>query len=425
MKKFKLALAGLGTAALLSGLSNDANAGPKFYFGEGKDLEVFLMGQIWMPVSTNVDIPGETDLKDTKADLYIRRGRFGFKGHLMKNLAFKIWFAHDNLGRDDLNPVDAARGAVKTKGLTYSKLEVWDAFFTWSYDKTWANISIGYFRPQIGKESITSGFNVLSYEKGLPNFYVRRHIIGKPDKGSNEAFGRASGNGRIFLINWGGLYKSQGWSLNWNFGIGDNQNYTDKSNWSPLISARVAVSIGDPEMKKYKMGYTQTYFGKRHGVTIGLNYGYQGEGIDRKAKRDDKKFDNNKMYGIDILANWGPIDFVAEYDVLSRDWSDGTDYSDKVWEVKAGYTYKLQNGQYIQPAVSYGVFDPDDNGNSIYKKKKNTWWDIGINWYIKKQRAKFILHYSSGKVENYKNPDTSDIGDAKSSYIGLGFQFKI
>ncbi len=420
MKKFKLALAGLGTAALLSGLSNNANAGPKFYFGEGRDLEVFLMGQIWMPVSTNIDIPGETDLKDTKADLYIRRGRFGFKGHLMKNLAFKIWFAHDNLGRDDLNPVDISRGAVKTKGLTYSKLEVWDAFFTWSFDKTWANISIGYFRPQIGKESITSGFNVLSYEKGLPNFYVRRHIIGKPDKGSNEVFGRASGNGRIFLINWGGLYKSQGWSLNWNFGIGDNQNYTDKSNWSPLISARVAISIGDPEMKKYKMGYTQTYFGKRHGVTIGLNYGYQGEGIDRKAGSGGKEFDNNKMYGIDILANWGPIDFVAEYDVLSRDWSDGTDYTDKVWELKAGYTYKLQNGQYIQPAISYGVFDPDSNGNSIYRKKKNTWWDVGINWYIKKQRAKFILHYSSGKVENYSGTD-----DAKASYVGLGFQFKI
>ncbi len=434
MKTLKLALAGLGATALISGVLNSANAGPKFYFGEGRDLTVFLMGQIWMPVSTNIDIPGETDLKDTKADLYIRRGRFGFKGHLMKNLSFKIWFAHDNLGRDDLNPVDIARGAVKTKSLTYSKLEVWDAFFTWAYDKTWANISIGYFRPQIGKESITSGFNMLSFEKGLPNFYVRRHIIGKPDKGSNEAFGRASGNGRIFLINWGGLYKASGWSLNWNFGVGDNQNYSDKSNWSPLWSARIAFTIGDPEMKKYKMGYTQTYFGKRHGITVGLNYGYQGEGVDRTARKysgssltRDAQFDKNEMYGIDILANWGAIDFAAEYDILKRDWKSGQvgsfsgkSYTDKVWLVKAGYTYKLPNGQFIQPAVSYSVFDPDNNGYSIYGKKKNTWWDVGINWYIKKQRAKLILHYSSGKVENYK-----DGQDAKSSYVGLGFQFKI
>ncbi len=435
MKKLKVAIAGLSAAALLTGFQNEAKAGPKFYFGKGKDLEVFLMGQIWMPVGTNIDIPNVTGIKETKADLYIRRGRFGFKGHLMKNLAFKIWFAHDNLGKDDVNPVDIARGAVKTKGLTYSKLEVWDAFFTWSYNKTWANISFGYFRPQIGKESITSGFNVLSYEKGLPNFYVRRHIIGKPDKGKNEAYGRASGNGRIFLINWGGLYKASGWSLNWNFGIGDNQNYTTKNDWSPLWSARVALSIGDPEMKKYKMGYKQTYFGKRHGVTIGLNFAHQGEGTDRKARKynssgtliRDAKFDKNEMYGIDILANWGPVDLAGEYDILKRDWSNGQvgsfsgkSYTDKVWIVKAGYLYKLPNGQFIQPTVSYSVFDPDSNGNSIYGKKKNTWWDVGINWYIKKQRAKLILHYSSGKVENY-----SGSKDAKASYVGLGFQFKI
>ncbi len=414
MKKLGLFLSGLGAAALITGT---AHAGPKFYFGEGKDLEIFLMGQIWGVYGTNVDIPGTTGLKENKGDLYIRRGRFGFKGHLMKNLSWKIWFAHDNLGRDDLNPVDAARGAVKTSGLTYSKFEVWDAYFTWSADKQFANISFGYFRPQIGKESITSGFAVLSFEKGLPNFYVRRHIIGKPDKGTSEKYGRASGNGRIFLVNWGGLYKSKGWSLNWNLGVGDNQNYTDSKNWSPLWSARVAISIGDPEMKKYKLGYKQTYFGKRNGITIGLNYGHQGEGIDRTKS---KKFDKNEMYGIDVLANYGPVDLVGEYDILKRDWSDGTSYSDKVWIIKAGYNFKLANGQFVQPTVSYSVFDPDSNGNSIYKKKKNTWWDVGVNWYISKQRAKLILHYSSGKVENY-----SGTQDAKSSYVGLGFQFKI
>ncbi len=412
MRKFGLTMAGLGAAALIAGT---ANAGPKFYFGEGKDLEIFLMGQIWGVYGTNVEIPGQTNLKENKGDIYIRRGRFGFKGHLMKNLSWKIWFAHDNLGRDDLNPVDAARGAVKTGGLNYSKFEVWDAYFTWAVDKQFANISLGYFRPQIGKESITSGFAVLSFEKGLPNFYVRRHIIGKPDAGST---GFSSANGRIFLVNWGGLYKSSGWSLNWNLGVGDNQNYTDKSNWSPLWSARVALSIGDPEMKKYKLGYKQTYFGKRNGVTIGLNYGHQGEGIDRK--KSNKQFDKNEIYGIDILANYGPVDLFGEYDILKRDWSDGTDYSDKVWTVKAAYSFKLPNGQILQPAVAYGVFDPDSNGNSIYGKKKNTIWDVGVNWYIQKQRAKLILHYASGKVENY-----SGTQDAKSSYLGFGFQFKI
>ncbi|WP_456464370.1 porin [Persephonella sp.] len=418
MKKAGFYTAGLVIILIISGT---VKAGPKFHFGEDKDLEIFLMGQIWTVYGFNIDIPGQSNLKNTRGDIYIRRGRFGFKGDLMKNLSWKIWFAYDNFGKNDLNPVDIVKGTVNTGGLTYSRFEVWDAYFTWAVDEQFGNISLGYFRPQIGKESITSGFAVLSFEKGLPNFYVRRHIIGKPDTGST---GFSSANGRIFLINWGGLYKSSGWSLNWNFGVGDNQNYTTSSNWSPLLSARLALSIGDPEMKKYKLGYTQTYFGKRNGVTLGLNYGHQGKGVDRKfipdGYPDGKPFDKNEMYGIDILANYGQVDLFGEYDILKRRWADGTDYSDKVWTVKAAYNFKFLDGQILQPAIAYGVFDPDNNGNSIYGRKKNVMLDIGVNWYIQEQKIKLTLHYASGKVYDYAGE-----GDAKSSYVGFGFQFGI
>ncbi|RMD46249.1 MAG: porin [Aquificota bacterium] len=417
MKKL-LASAVLGAGALALINAPSAQAGPTFYFGDGKKLTVFQMVQIWSIYGLKYDIPGETNLKDKKANIYIRRGRFGFKGSIRKDLGFKVWFAYDNLGRDDLNPNDGARGAVKTSGLNYSKMEVWDAQFTWKANPEWANITIGYFRPQVGKESITSGFGVLTLEKGLPNFYVRRHIIGKPDTKTTGAF--SSGNGRVFNVTLGGLHKDSGWSLNYNFAFADDQNYTDKSNWSPLLTARVAVSIGDPEMKKYKLGYKQTYFGKRNGVTIGLNYAHQGNGIDRDK---NKKFDKNELYGVDLLANYGPVDIAAEYDIMKRNWNDGTNYKDTVWEVRAGYLIPIGK-QFIQPVVSYEKFKPDSNGNSIKGKKENTRYDIGINWYVNKQKLKINLHYAYGEVKNYKNKNNNKTGTVKAGYLGLGLQFK-
>ncbi len=393
-------------------------AEPTFYFGDEKKLTFFQMVQLWTIYGLKYDIPGEKNLKDNKADIYIRRGRFGFKGSIKKSLNFKIAFAYDNFGRDDLNPNDGARGSIKIDESRYSKIEVQDAYFLWKAYPELINFSIGYFRPQVGRENITSGFSVITLEKGLPNSYVRRHIIGKPITGK----GNASTNGRIFNLTMGGLLLKKYWSLNYNLSIGDDQNYTDKSNWSPLVAARVAVSLGDPEMKKYKLGYKQTYFGKRKGVTLSLNYAHQGEGIDR-AK--NKKFDKNELYGVDILANYGPVDFVAEYDVLKRDWANNLgSYTDKVWEVRAGYLIKIGK-QFIEPVVSYEKFKPDSNGNSIYGKKENTRYDIGINWYINKQKLKVSLHYAYGEVKNYSNTNVTPpvTGKVKAGYIGLGLQF--
>ncbi|WP_457627461.1 porin [Persephonella sp.] len=394
------------------------HAGIKLKIDDDRYMEVFLMGQIWGVYSTDLSIPGENSLKK-RVDGYIRRGRFGFRGRLTGDISYKIWFAYDNVGKDSYNPADVARGSIKNEG-SYSKIELWDAFFTWHIDRHLANITFGYFRPQIGRENITSGFAVLSFEKGLPNFYVRRHIIGKPDSDS----GFSSTNGRIYLINWGGLLNREGWSLNWNAGIGDNQNYTDASNWSPFFSFRTVFSFGQPELKRYSLGYTQTFFGRRKGVSLGLNYAYQGEGVE-KTISGQPKFSNNRMFGVDILGSYRNIEIVGEYDILRRKWSDGRRYTDRVWEVKIGYSIQLQNGRVIQPSFSYSRFRPDSNGNSIFGRKENVWWDAGINYYINGQKAKITLHYASGKVYNYTNPETADTGTVKSSYIGIGFQFRI
>ncbi len=380
-------------------------------------IKPFIMAQPWLTYTENYDVPGSPDLKEHQTDFFIRRGRFGFKGRFNPLLKFKLVMSYDKLWKTNPNPNDGAKGSVKFTGETHPKLQFLDVFLMWKALGDEFVITGGHFRPQVGRANITSGFKILSLEKGLPNFYVRNHVIGKPLK--VHTFNFATGNGRATNITFGGLILKNLYSLNYNFSAAYNQNYVNSKYSSPLLTGRVAVSIGDPEMKTYKLGYTQTYLGKRKGITFAINGSYQGEGI---YKNENKPFDKNYLYGGDILANYKNLDFVFEYDFLGRKWKDGTSYLDKVWQVKAGYILSLFS-QKFEPAVSYEEFKPDSNGYSVYKKRKNTRYDVGVNWYIRGNRLKLSLHYAKGKLYNYTNKKTGDVGTVNVSYIGLGFQF--
>ena len=404
-KLLKGTVLGLGAAALLA--TSSAQAAPKFYFGDGKDLEIFQMVQVWNVYTLEND-SFDPDM-DSRSDLYIRRGRFGVKGHIRKDISFKVWFAYDNLGKNEATAGTGGPNTTAGKGTDGSEnreFYIWDAIWTWKADPEWANISIGYFRPQVGKESITTAFKVISFQKALTNFDFRKHIVGR-------------GPGRETGINIGGLALNK--KLNFNIGIFDTNHKKiagdvkgrptvgDGKKWSPMYAVRVAWSFGDPEHKKYKMGYTQTYYGKRNGTTIGLNYTYQGE---------TDVFKKNGIYAVDILSNYGNLDFNAEYDWLYRTNLADQDGTDTIWDVKIGYNFKLDNGQIIRPAfmVSKEDVDVDTNGDYVSDisgvAAKKELYEISINWLIKKDKLKINLSYDWGKVK-----------EKDFSYIGMGFQF--
>ena len=409
MKKL-LASAVLGAGALALLNAPSANAAPTFYFGDGKKLTIFQMVQVWN-VYTLENEKAITDPNtnkkvdpDPRDDIYIRRGRIGVKGSISKNIKFKVWFAYDNLGK---NEASASTGTANADARNENReLYVWDAIWTWVADPEWANISIGYFRPQVGKESITTAFKVISFQKALTNFSPRKHIVGR-------------GPGRETGINIGGLALNK--QLNYNFGIFDTNNKKivsdkggkstvvgDGKKWSPMFAARVAWSFGDPEHKKYKMGYTQTYYGKRNGVTIGLNYTYQGKTDVFKA---------NSLRGVDLLANFGPIDFDAEYDQLYRDVGGTTGSgTDVVWSAKVGYNIKTGKG-IIRPAVMVSKEEVDKDANKDYKSDtgvavEQELYEVSLNWLINKDKLKVNLAYDWGKKAGNN-----------WSYIGVGFQF--
>ena len=410
MKKAILSsVIGLGALALFA---PQADAKPRIYFGDGKWVEIFQMVQVWNVYTLEND-SYDPDM-DARSDVYIRRGRVGFKGKIRKNMKFKVWFAYDNLGKNEATVGTGSPNTTAGKGdegTENREFYIWDAIWTWVLDPEWANVSVGYFRPQVGKESITTAFKVISFQKSLPNFDFRKHIVGR-------------GPGRETGINIGGLALNK--KFNFNIGVFDTnhkniagnttgrQTVGDGKKWSPMFAVRVAWSFGDPEMKKYKMGYTQTYYGKRNGTTIGLNYTYQGE---------TDVFKKNGIYSIDILSNYGSIDFNAEYDWLYRTAVySGNEKSttDTIWSVKLGYNIKLENGQIVRPAVMVSKEDIDvpkgNTGSDRYTSitgiaSKKELYEVSLNWLINKDKLKLNISYDWGKIK-----------EQDFSYVGMGLQ---
>jgi len=402
MRKVLLTGIGLAASALIA---TPSNAAPKFYFGEGKELEIFFMNQLW-GVYTMDRVEGGQKY-DNRMDFLLRRSRLGFQGKITEDLSWRVWFAYDNVGLDQ-HTAFAKSGSVGLVGGNSNNQQfyVWDAMFTYALHKNWANITVGYFRPQVGRESITAGFEVLSFEKALTNFYPRLHLIG-------------SGPGRETGINIGGLYNDEKTKLglNYNFGVFNVDKFSGGTGGDNLLyTARIAVSYGDPEMKKYGLGYKVNYFGKRNGITFAVNYAYQGRGYASPVQQ----FKNNQMLGFDILANYKDFTFNAEYDELKRSFDvSGLDYKDKVWHVRAGYNFKLPNKTILEPTITYAEWQGDNkslNGNGNFKTT-----DVGLNWYIKQNKMKLNLHYvkQSGSAKSAYNPDgKSKAGD----YVGVGLQ---
>ncbi|WP_457623522.1 porin [Persephonella sp.] len=374
---------------------------PEFRYDDGKYIKFFQMVQIW-DVYTVKNEPAGSNI-NSRNDIYIRRGRIGAKGKIYDNLYFYTVFAFDNIGKNEFSASTGSPNTTAgsgTDGTDNRDFYLWDLFFTWKVTGDLVNITFGYFRPQIGRESITSAFNVISFQKGLSNFNFRKHLIGRSS-------GRETG------INIGGLKNWDLFGINYNLGFFDTnsvkisgntntskvESVGDGKKWSGLITFRTSVSFGDPEMDKYTLSYKQTYFGSRNGITVGLNYSYQG-------KTD--LFDRNEVKSIDLLLNYQNLDFVFEYDLMIRE-TGSVRTEDKILLAKLGLIKKLTTSEAIQLTFMFSEEEPDNKNLTALVSQKL--YDIGLNYFFNSFRWKLNLHYVWGE-KAYK----------KFSYIGAGIQ---
>ncbi|MDB5050907.1 MAG: phosphate-selective porin and superfamily protein [Fibrobacteres bacterium] len=419
----------LAVPILIAGISA---AGPKLSFDDGKkSLEIMQAYQIWGVATLD---PKSVPVPDPRADLYFRRARLGLKGQAYPKLDYLVWFAYDNLGKD---PNTGTLGTPQI--VPNTTFQVWDAYMTYHLDSTWANVSLGLFRPQVGSEFISSFTAVPSLEKALTHYYVRDHLLTRPS-------GRETG------INAGGFLADsvKKWAVGYNFGIFDaNQEKTTavaagSLKWSPLLTGRVSATVGDPENKEYKLSTDLNSFGKRTGLTLSAYATWQGESDEKldttQANPYIGGFKRNSVYGSSLLLNWRYLELDGEFDFLYREFTDAfpalyaatkknaayvpfTSFQDKVWHIRAGYSIPIPAGQFLEPSLLYSAFI-GDKSSPINTDGTDNVLDGGLNWYIQKNSLKVSLHYvvqdGEAKSQFTQGPDKKGALKQRNDYLALG-----
>lgn len=248
-------------------------------------------------------------------------------------------------------------------------------------------MTIGYFRPRAGKESIVTSAFIISQEKGQPNFHPRAHMVGR-------SIGRETG------INLGGFKRGDKLSFLYDVGLFDPNHPLirgDNSVWSPLLAARAVWMIGDPEFRTYQLVYSQSGFMERRGLSLGANATYQCK---------TSLFRNNMVYGADAQLNYGPLDLIAEYLWLYRESAvGGNDYrstTDNSYVVKGAWNFALPYAQILQFCLMHTATRPDerflaDAINPLTRASLHEEWAVGFNWMVKRNRLKLGLHYVNGR----------------------------
>jgi hypothetical protein len=347
------------------------------------DVNFYL--QWWNVVS--LDYAGQ-DLSP-RYDVFVRRGRLGVSGKLNPQLFYAFSFAYDGVGKDSLT---AAAGIPNQEDNTTFFPR--DIFFCYQLHPL-LNITVGYFRPKAGKESIySSSFNI-SQEKSWASFQPRIHLVGR-------------GIGRETGVNIGGLMIKKRGGLLYDFGIFDPNHPSimgDRSVWSPLLTGRVVAFIGDPEYTAYPMAYVQSGYGKRKGLSVGANIGYQSK---------TQLFKNNMLTGVDAQLNYNKVDMLMEYNWLYRSTflqNEVFTTRDEFLTLKVAYNVVLENRTIVQPTVMYSTENPESRlipfVNEYTGSIKQFVVGAGVNWLLKKDKFKLGLHYYRGKRFQFENSDYS------------------
>ncbi len=382
----------------------------------GQKLEFLHMYQFWTSYQT-MDVD-RLNGGDDHLDMYIRRGRFGAKGNLSKNVEFRVWYAFDLLGKDaGTNWLNGMFG-TNTDNKVF---QVWDAFVKYKLDPKF-NVTVGFFRPQTSRESIRSGFTTLSFEKTFPNFIHRTYTVGK-------------GPGRVPGVNVGGKFKGAAGGVQYDLGVFNT--FAAVENFSPMFAGRLAFWLGDEE----KGGLKDNHFGKRNGVTLAF-YGTTQASVDQTALTvlaiggSENLFDpfnsiSVLSYGSDLLANYGKFNLKAEYSVITYsnlmgDSESATgNYTMATFDVGAAYNIAKIGPGLLSASATYSGIMADETlalgaVSFVDKKYSNTYGkvnflDLGFNYYLKNDKYKFGLHYI--KVDE-------ETADYLNDYIAVGLQYQ-
>ncbi len=366
---------------------------------EQYEIKPVLAAQMWATYTNNQlrwnEEKAVYEKVDNRLNFLFRRIRFGLKATPYKDLSIRVIGAFDFVGRDVLSGFS---GGANNSNLP--SFDMWEAYFHWKMNKKdHLNLIGGYFPVQLGRESMTSALSVTSLEKIWSQNYIRRHLVGR-------------GPGRSMGLNLGGLFykPEKKVSLRYDLGIYNPVYYDLGGNsvgsaFSPLLSGRLSLSIGDPEQSSYRIGYKINYFSERRGLTISAATAWQGT---------TDFYDRNTAYNFDLLFNWNNWNVDAEWTLLQRAENSNLG-SSQARHLRVSYNVNIKNQSVLEPLLMVMQFDGATDAEAQAEAMAvNTFsgvdhnYDFGVNWYLHPQHLKLSLHYTWHEGNN------GDLGDGKN-----------
>lgn len=358
---------------------------------EGFKIEPFLSLQLWSTYSIGQETYNiankQYESVDNRLNFLLRRARFGFRAEPLERVQFYIALAYDGVGRD----VNSALVAPGNNG-NLPSIGLFDAFLQYKILKNSEGLHVigGYFRPQLSRESITAAWAVPSMDKAGSQNYLRAHLVGVSP-------------GRALGFNIGGLLLHN--HLHYNIGIFNpvfqsNGSNSTGNHYSPLTVGRVALSIGQPEFKNYKIGYDINYYNERKGLTLGV-------GGARQGKTD--LFTNNYTASVDLLFNYNNLNLDGEWNWLSRSGerslADNSirqfTYNSQAGHVRLGYNIIAFHKLFLEPTFMLARFQGGLDATAQADAKavgessgEDFGYDAGMNWHLQKRNLKIMLHYT-------------------------------
>jgi hypothetical protein len=207
------------------------------------------------------------------------------------------------------------------------------------------------------------------------------------------------------------------------------------------LTARVSATLGDAENKGYRSNADFNFFGKRSGITLGAFGAWQGpQDLDTIGAAYDGGFKRNTAFGGDFQANWKYLELDGELDFMQRSFSiadtgalykvatkaasyvKGTEYQDRVWHIRGGYSIPVMNGQFMEPTVMFSQFFGDES-SPVNPDGKDQVLDAGVNWYLQKNNLKLSLHYvaQDGRAKSmYTAGLSKGVLKQRNDYVALG-----
>lgn len=336
---------------------------------------------------------GEVDemgICEDRTDSYLRRFRFGANGQPYSFLKYSFMMHFDCIGEDEF---------AATKG-TYKGVGVWNAYASVKMLKSseLLNLHLGYFWAAVSRDFMTAPWAVGAFDKSYSTYYLRHFITG-------------AGNGITSGIALGGLKNFERMGLNYRLGVYEPESYLSAAHTSRLYSGRLMWHLGDAEQKKYKYMVSGNHWSERNGLTFGVGASTQNNG----KLNEILFFDHSWTYGGDVLFNYVGLSLTAEYYIMGRSAQGYDSFEGEVINLRMGYNIKVKT-TFIEPSIAYDSFKASGD-KALYKfVGDNNTFDIGVNWYINKDKLKVALHYVIQEGSTAYN-----IGD----YLGLACQFRL